>query len=158
MKTLEDTITVNVPFSRANNHACQMPLGPFDATFRSFEQQVLPELTRRGIAPIGMKSLNGTADAVRKGVLSAKEALTYVMSLPVATLVGGMNSVEILRKNVEIACSFTPMTSDAMQELRDRCAAPAADGRFELYKTSKKFDGPPGREQHGFPPLTAMED
>ena len=33
-----------------------------------------------------------------------------------------------------------------------------ADGRFELDKTSKKFDGSPGREQHGFPPLTAMAD
>ncbi len=138
--------------------SCQMPLGPFDATFRSFEQRVLPELTRRGIAPIGMKSLNGTAEAVKKGVLTAKEALTYVMSLPVATLVSGMNSLEVLRKNLEIARTFTPMGSDAMQTLRARCATPAADGRFELYKTSKKFDGPPGREQHGFPPLTAMAD
>ena len=39
--------------------ACQLPLNCFDATFRSFEQRVLPELTRRGIAPIGMKSLGG---------------------------------------------------------------------------------------------------
>lgn len=138
--------------------SCQMPLGVFDATFRSFEKKVLPELNRRGIAPIGMKSLNGTADAVKKGVLTAKEALTYVMSLPVATLVSGMNSLEVLRENLEIARTFTPMTAEAMQALRDRCATHAADGRFELYKTSKKFDGPPGREQHGFPPLTAMAD
>jgi aryl-alcohol dehydrogenase-like predicted oxidoreductase len=33
----------------------QLPLNCFDATFRSFEQQVLPELTRRRIAPIGMR-------------------------------------------------------------------------------------------------------
>lgn len=138
--------------------ACQMPLGPFDATFRSFEQKVLPELNRRGIAPIGMKSLNGTAEAVKKGLLTAKEALTYVMSLPIATLVSGMNSLEILRQNLEIARSFTPMTADSMQALRKRCSAAAADGRFELYKTSKKFDGSPGREQHGFPPLNAMPD
>ena len=138
--------------------ACQMPLGVFDATFRSFEQKVLPELNRRGIAPIGMKSLNGTADAVKKGVLTAKEALTYVMSLPVATLVSGMDSLEVLRKNLEIARTFTPMKPDEMQALRDRCAKHAADGRFELYKTSKKFDGAPGREHHGFPPLTAMPD
>jgi aryl-alcohol dehydrogenase-like predicted oxidoreductase len=138
--------------------ACQMPLGVFDATFRSFEQKVLPEVNRRGIAPISMKSLNGTADAVKKGVLTAKEALTYVMSLPVATLVSGMNSLDVLRKNLEIARTFTPMTPDAMQSLRDRCATHAADGHFELYKTSKKFDGPPGREQHGFPPLTALAD
>ena len=138
--------------------SCQMPLGPFDATFRSFEQQVLPELNRRGIAPIGMKSLNGTAEAVKKGVLTAKEALTYVMSLPVATLVSGMNSLDVLRKNLDIARTFAPMSSDAMQALRDRCAKSAADGSFELYKTSKKFDGSPGREQHGFPPLSAMAD
>ena len=131
--------------------ACQMPLGPFDATFRSFEQKVLPELNRRGIAPIGMKSLGGTAESVKKGVLTAKEALTYVMSLPVATLVSGMESLEVLRKNLEIARTFAPMTPEAMQALRDRCAAQAADGRFELYKSSKQFDGPPGREQHGFP-------
>lgn len=138
--------------------ACQMPLGPFDATFRSFEQNVLPELNRRGIAPIGMKSLNGTADAVKKGVLTAKEALTYVMSLPVATLVSGMNSLAVLRQNLEIAASFNPMSAEAMQALRDRCAHRAADGRFELYKTSKRFDGAPGREFHEFPPLNALAD
>ena len=33
-----------------------------------------------------------------------------------------------------------------------------AEGRFELHNTFKTFDGPPGREQHGFPPLTAMAD
>ena len=138
--------------------SCQMPLGVFDSTFRSFEQNVLPELTRRGIAPIAMKSLNGTAEAVKKGVLTAKEALTYVMSLPIATLVSGINSLEVLRKNLEIARTFTPMKPEEMQVLRDRCAKHAADGRFELYKTSKKFDGPPGRERHGFPSLTALTD
>ena len=40
---------------------------------------------------------------------------------------------------------------------RDRCAMHAADGRFELYKTSKRFDDPPGREQHGFPSAKEME-
>lgn len=132
--------------------ACQLPLGPFDASFRSFERNVLPELNRRGIAPIGMKSLGGTAESVKKGVLTAQEALTYVLSLPVATLVSGIDSLDILRKNLAIAQSFTPMKQDALEALRMRCAAFAADGRFELYKTSKKFDGPPGREQHGFPP------
>src|SRR5882762_7744127 len=42
----------------------QMPLNPFDANFFSFEKQVLPEANRRGIAPLGMKSMGGTAAAV----------------------------------------------------------------------------------------------
>src|SRR5215217_3777095 len=45
---------------------CQMPLNVFDATFRSFERRVLPELLRRGIAPLGMKSMCGEGVPVRK--------------------------------------------------------------------------------------------
>jgi hypothetical protein len=48
------------------------------------------------------------------------------------------------------------MSAEEMQTLRTRCAAAAADGHFELYKTSKKFDGPPGRKQHKFPPLDEL--
>jgi aryl-alcohol dehydrogenase-like predicted oxidoreductase len=130
----------------------QMPLNCFDASFRSFEQRVLPELNRRGIAPLGMKSLGGTGDAVRKRVVTITEALSYAMSLPVAATVSGIDSLKVLRQNLRIARGFTPLSEDEMQALRARCAEAAADGRFELYKTSKKFDGPPGRKQHKFPP------
>ena len=130
---------------------CQLPLNCFDATFRSFEQQVLPELNRRGIAPIGMKSLGGAGEAVRKRAVTVTDALRYAMSLPVATTVSGIDSLRVLRQNLRIARDFEPMTEAEMQALRARSAADAADGRFELYKTSKKFDGPPGRKQHRFP-------
>ena len=42
----------------------QMPLNPFDAGYHSFEKQVLPEVNRRGMAALGMKSMGGTAAAV----------------------------------------------------------------------------------------------
>jgi hypothetical protein len=51
--------------------ACQLPLNVFDASFRSFEQQVLPELLRQRIAPIGMKSLCGHGEATGQRVISA---------------------------------------------------------------------------------------
>ncbi|MGV3722607.1 MAG: aldo/keto reductase [Actinomycetota bacterium] len=137
----------NYPFD-----ACQLPLNPFDASFRSFEKLVLPELNRRGIAAIGMKSLGGTAEAIKKGVLTVPESLRYVMSLPIATLVSGIDSLGVLQQNLAVVRGFKPMSGAEMQSLRDRCARYAADGRFELYKTSIRFDGPPGREQHGFPP------
>ena len=134
----------------------QMPLNCFDATFRSFEQQVLPELLRRGIAPLGMKSMGGEGDPVKKRVVTPAEALRYAMSLPVAATVSGMDSLKVLRQNLRIAAGFKPLTAAEMQTLRTRCAPEAADGRFELYKTSKKFDGPPGRKQHKFPPLDEL--
>jgi predicted aldo/keto reductase-like oxidoreductase len=136
----------NYPFD-----TCQLPLNPFDATFRSFEQQVLPELNRRGIAPLGMKSMCGLGDPVKRRAVTPTEALRYAMSLPVATTVSGIDSLKVLRQNLRIAQSFEPMSAQEMQALRTRCAAVAADGHFELYKTSKKFDGPPGRKQHNFP-------
>ncbi|MDX6695321.1 MAG: hypothetical protein QOF02_2924 [Blastocatellia bacterium] len=134
----------------------QMPLNCFDATFRSFEQQVLPELLRRGIAPLGMKSMSGEGDPVKKRVVTPTEALSYAMSLPVAATISGMDSLKVLHQNLRIAGDFQPLTATEMQALRTRCATEAADGHFELYKTSKKFDGPPGRKQHKFPPLDEL--
>jgi predicted aldo/keto reductase-like oxidoreductase len=131
--------------------SCQLPLNGFDATFRSFEQQVLPELNRRGIAPIGMKSLGGTGAPVRQSTIKVEEALRYAMSLPVATTVSGMDSMKVLRQNVRIAAGFTPMSRAEMAACRTRAAKWAADGRFELYKTTANFEGDEGRRQHGFP-------
>src|SRR3954471_11374011 len=60
---------------------CQLPLNCFDSSFedRSFERQVLPELLRRGIAPIGMKSLSGDGRQVKARVITAEEGLRYAM-------------------------------------------------------------------------------
>ena len=135
----------------------QMPLNCFDATFRSFEKQVLPEANKRGIAVIGMKSLGGGGEPIKAGVLPVQDALRYAMSLPVATTVSGIDSLEVLRQNLSIARGFKPMNEGEMQALRTRYQTYAADGRYELYKTSKKYDGPPGREQHGFPPKEQLE-
>jgi uncharacterized protein len=129
----------------------QMPLNCFDASFRSFEQQVLPELNRRGIAPLGMKSMGGSGEMVRHGAVTPQEALRYAMSLPVAVTVSGMESIGVLEQNLAIASGFQPMSSAEMQKLRDRCKEDASDGRYELFKTTKKYDGGVGREQHGFP-------
>jgi uncharacterized protein len=129
----------------------QMPLNAFDATFRSFEQQVLPELNRRGIAALGMKSFGGTAMSIKRGVVSPEELLRYAMSLPVAVTISGMDSLKVLRQNLKVAQNFVPMSAQEMQALRDRCAVLAADGRFEPYKASLLFDNPQARLAHDFP-------
>jgi aryl-alcohol dehydrogenase-like predicted oxidoreductase len=116
----------------------QMPLNPFDYNFFSFEQQVLPELNRRGIAPLGMKSMGGNANAIKNGVVTAEELLRYAMSLPVATTISGMESLDVLHQNLRVARGFQPMTDDEMAELRHRCAPPV-------------YDNPLTRMPHGFP-------
>jgi aryl-alcohol dehydrogenase-like predicted oxidoreductase len=129
----------------------QMPLNPFDAQFRSFEQRVLPELNRRGLAALGMKPLQGHGDAIQKGAISAEDALRYAMSLPVTTTITGIDKPEVLKQNLKIAQGFQPMTAAEMQTVRDRVREYAADGRFELYKLSLKFDNPEARLAHEYP-------
>ena len=70
--------------------SCQLPLNCFDASFESFEQRVLPELHRQHIAALGMKSLGGEGDAVKKRAVRVEHALRYAMSLPVATTISGI--------------------------------------------------------------------
>lgn len=135
--------------------SCQLPLNGFDAHFRSFEQQVLPELLRQGIAAIGMKSLGGDGHAVRKKAVRIEDALRYAMSLPVVTTIMGIDSMRVLRHNLRIARNFVPMTNREMDQHRRRVEALAGDGRFELYKTTAEHEGEEGRRQHGFP---AMEE
>jgi uncharacterized protein len=131
--------------------AVQMPLNPFDANFFSFEQKVLPRLNQEGIAPLAMKPISGHGDPVEKGIFTADELLRYSMSLPVATTITGVSDMSILDQNLRIAQSFTPFSAAEMQALRDRAKPYAGDGRFELYKTSLKFDNPEARMAHGFP-------
>ncbi len=133
----------NFPFD-----ACQLPLNVFDGTFRSFERDVLPELTRRGIAPLAMKTLSGNGEPIKQRVITPEEALRYVLSLPVATVVSGIDSRAVLQQNLDIVRRFVPMSQDEQVALRTRVAAYAADGRFELFKSSRAYDGRIGREQH----------
>ncbi len=134
----------------------QMPLNCFDATFRSFETNVLPEAVRRGIAPLGMKSMGGSGEMVKQGSVTAAEALRYAMSLPVATTISGIDSLEVLAQNLAIARNFEPLSAAEMSALRERCRSDAADGRLELFKTTTKYDGDEGRRQHGYPTPKAL--
>ena len=136
----------NFPFDTV-----KMPLNCCDATFRSFETHVLPEANRRGMAVLGMKSLGGSGELVRHGAVTAEQGLRYAMSLPVATTISGIDSMEVLDQNLRIAVNFQPLDTGVMQSLRDQCRVLAADGRLELFKMTTKYDGKVGREQHHFP-------
>jgi uncharacterized protein len=131
--------------------ACQLPLNGFDAQFRSFQEHVLPKLTRRKIAAIGMKSLGGDGRVIKKKAARVADALRYAMSLPVCTTVSGIDSMKVLRQNLKIARAFSAMTVREQKEYERSVEADARDGRFELYKTTAEHDGEEGRSQHGYP-------
>jgi len=130
----------------------QMPLNPFDKNYRSFQERVIPEARRQGILPIGMKSMGGGGEPVKRGVATPEELLRYAMSVPgILTTVSGMDSYDVFRQNLAVANNFTPLSGAEMAALEDRVKAMAGDGRLEHYKATKMYDAAVGRQQHGFP-------
>jgi aryl-alcohol dehydrogenase-like predicted oxidoreductase len=120
--------------------AVQMPLNVMDAHFRSFTHEVLPVLTREGIAPLGMKCF-GDHFILDSNTVKPIECLHYCLNLPIAVQITGIDKPEILEQALEAARTFKPMSSAEVASLLERTQPAAGAGRFELYKTSSHFDG-----------------
>ena len=64
------------------------------------------KLNRRGIACIGMKILGGGGQLI-EAALTAQQARGYALSLPISTLVCGIESMDNLQQDLEIARNLT---------------------------------------------------
>jgi uncharacterized protein len=129
----------------------QMPLNPFDYSFRSFQREVLPVAAERGLAVFGMKSMGGSGEMISKGALTPTEALSFAMSLPgVSTTISGMDSMAVLDQNLMILKDYKPLNAEQLDALRAH-GKQFDDGRYELFKSTVKYDGDLGRQQHDFP-------
>jgi aryl-alcohol dehydrogenase-like predicted oxidoreductase len=129
----------------------QMPINPFDPSYRSFEREVLPVAIQKKMAVFSMKSMGGSGEPIVKGALTPTEALSYAMSVPgISTTISGMDSMEVLDQNLAILKNFEPLDEHQMSQLREH-GRQFSDGRYELFKGSVKYDGDLGREQHHFP-------
>jgi uncharacterized protein len=132
---------------------CQMPINVVDAHYRSFQQEILPELVSRGIGPIGMKSLGGSGQLITQLGLTAQQCRRYSLSLPISTLICGIQSMENLEQDVAIARNFEPIAEAEQQELLAGVYEEATDGRHEWFKSTQRFDSQYHRDQHEFPPV-----
>jgi hypothetical protein len=98
-----------------------------------------------------MKSLGGSGELVCEGVVVVTMGLRYAMSLPVAVTVSGIDSLEVLHQNLDVARGFQQFNAAEMQTIRETCRLEASDGHMELFKTTRQYDGDLGREMHRFP-------
>jgi aryl-alcohol dehydrogenase-like predicted oxidoreductase len=128
--------------------AVQMPLNVLDPHFKSFQKNVLPILVRRNIGIIAMKTL-ASGYVLRANAATPKEALSYIWSQPVSTIVSGMDAEELLKANVGFAQAFKPMSKTQQAKLLDKTRDAGLTGKFEPFKTPPNFDGPIGRKLHG---------
>jgi predicted aldo/keto reductase-like oxidoreductase len=120
--------------------AVQMPLNVMDAHFRSFGRHVLPVLVKEGIGVLGMKPMGDSLILTSKTVTPV-ECLYYAMSLPTSTVITGIDSMAILKQDLEAVKAFQPLTKKQMADLLARTAQAASLGKFEKFKTTNAFDG-----------------
>lgn len=102
-----------------------MPLHAADPSYLSFEKLVLPTAVERGMGIQGMKNF-GNAFLLR--VLSAKECLQYVLSLPIHCTAVGCSTGGQLEDDVRTAQEFKPLTGKEMDWLRNRAVTAGPGG------------------------------
>ena len=117
----------------------QMPLNVLDAHFRSFEKLVLPELVKRNIGVLGMKSM-GDGVILKSNIATALECLQYALHLPASVVITGIDTPEILDQAFEAANTYRMLSDADIAALLARTAQTATHGKFELFKTSAHFD------------------
>lgn len=119
---------------------CQMPINVADPSYNSFIENVMPTLLERDIGILAMKTLaggqlfeGGSGSRVIPDRVSLREALHFVWSLPVSTLISGAGSVEEMKENIEHARTFEDMSEAdrkrIIQEVTD-----LAGSETEYYK------------------------
>jgi aryl-alcohol dehydrogenase-like predicted oxidoreductase len=118
----------------------QMPLNLMDAHYRSFSKEVVPELVKRNIGILGMKSMaNGIL--LKSNTVTPIECLHYALSLPTSVVITGIDSMEILDQAFEAARTFHPLSPEELDALLAKTSTAASTGRFEPFKTTSIFDG-----------------
>ena len=118
----------------------QMPLNLMDAHYRSFAKLVLPELVKRNIGVLGMKSM-GNGILLKSNTVTPMECLHYALNLPTSVVITGIDSMEILDQAFEAISTFHPLSDDEVSAMLAKTAVAAASGRFEPFKTTSIFDG-----------------
>jgi hypothetical protein len=129
--------------------ACLMPMNPVDASRKkdSFVETVLPRVSELGMAQLAMKTLafghffgSNSGDSYRDddpaipNYLSVEEALWFVLSLPVASLLSGMDSAALVRQNIDTVRRFRALTDADRGALIDKVSALAGRAQLEWYR------------------------
>jgi len=117
----------------------QMPLNVMDGHYRSFEKLVIPELVKKKMGVLGMKSMaNGII--LKSKTVTPMECLHYALNLPTSVVITGIDSLGILEQALEAWSTFHPLNEAEVKALLAKTEKAAKSGQFEPFKTTSIFD------------------
>lgn len=120
-----------------------MAVNAADSHHMSFQEKLLPMAVEKQMGIIGMKipargrllsNWPGVGPYAGKkkqaGPLGIRDAMYYVLSLPVSTVIIGCDSVEQLEENVRLAREFTPLSEQQRATLAGKTEPVAREALF----------------------------
>jgi hypothetical protein len=128
-----------------------MAINAADPHHYSFQQELLPLAVEKQMGIIGMKipgrsrllstwtpppleqqqhSWEGMVIATQPGTLTMQEAVYYVLSQPVSTIIIGCDSIPQLEHNVELAREFTPLNQQQQTAIVAKAEPVSKPGLF----------------------------
>lgn len=127
---------------------CQMPVNAADPSYGSFINNVMPKLVDHNLGILAMKTLgcggffggttfgqHGNRPKVVPDRISMREAIHFVWSLPVTTLISGPDDAAQIQEKIDLARSFDGMSEQERYALIEKVADLAGD-ETEFYKAS----------------------
>jgi uncharacterized protein len=97
-----------------------MAVNAADKHYDSFIDNLLPVAVEKEMGIVAMKIPARDRIFRHGGIITMKEALDYVFTLPVSTAIVGIDTIAELEENIEIASEFKALTEDEMLALEDK--------------------------------------
>jgi len=85
-----------------------------------FIEKLLPNAVKNEMGIVGMKIPARDRIFANGGIITMKEAMDYVLTLPVSTVIIGLDKIAELEENIRIAKEFKPLTADQMLAIEEK--------------------------------------
>jgi len=100
--------------------AVLMALNAADKHHNSYIDKLLPTTVEKEMGIIGMKIPARDRIFSHGGIITMKEAMSYTMTLPIGTIIVGLDNIAELEENIRITQEFEPLSADEMLAIEEK--------------------------------------
>ncbi|NOY36725.1 MAG: aldo/keto reductase [Chlorobi bacterium] len=116
----EDPGTLKALIERYHFDNILMAVNAADKHYNSFIDILLPVAVEKKMGIVGMKIPARDRIFSHGGIITMKEAMDYVLTLPVSTVIVGIDKIAELEENIKIAKEFKPLDADRLLAIEEK--------------------------------------
>ena len=115
----------------------QHPVNCVDAHYLSFIHTVMPNIRKKGLGLLAMKS-NAIGELTKQKIATIDECLRFTWTQDIDTLVSGAETVNQLEHNVMVLKTLKKMSKAEMTKLLERTGKGPVGSKVETYKRKEQ--------------------